>query len=47
MPIAAVWAESNIDLDPDSSRRLLDENFLGYLAMTRASRTAPSHAQSF
>jgi ATP-dependent helicase/nuclease subunit B len=28
--------KSNIDLDPDTSRRLLDENFLGYLAMTRA-----------
>lgn len=25
-----------IDLDPDSSRRLLDENFLGYIALTRA-----------
>jgi len=29
--------KSNIDLDPDTARRLLDENFLGYLAMTRAS----------
>jgi ATP-dependent helicase/nuclease subunit B len=29
--------QSKIDLDPDSSRRLLDENFLGYLALTRAS----------
>ncbi len=28
--------KSNIDLDPDSARRLLDENFLGYLAFTRA-----------
>ncbi len=25
-----------IELNPDSSRRLLDENFLGYIAMTRA-----------
>jgi ATP-dependent helicase/nuclease subunit B len=25
-----------IDLDPDSARRLLDENFLGYIALTRA-----------
>ena len=29
--------QSKIDLDPDSSRRLLDENFLGYVALTRAS----------
>ncbi|MGD0463198.1 MAG: PD-(D/E)XK nuclease family protein [Tepidisphaeraceae bacterium] len=29
--------KSNIDLDPDTARRLLDEKFLGYLAMTRAS----------
>jgi ATP-dependent helicase/nuclease subunit B len=29
--------KSNIDLDPDTARQLLDENFLGYLAMTRAS----------
>jgi ATP-dependent helicase/nuclease subunit B len=29
--------KSKIDLDPDSSRRLLDENFLGYVALTRAS----------
>ncbi len=29
--------KSNIDLDPDTSRRLLDENFLGYIALTRAS----------
>lgn len=28
--------KSNIDLDPDTARRLLDENFLGYLAFTRA-----------
>ena len=27
----------NIDLDPDTSRRLLDEHFLGYVALTRAS----------
>lgn len=26
----------NIDLDPDTSRRLLDENFLAYLVLTRA-----------
>jgi ATP-dependent helicase/nuclease subunit B len=29
--------KSNIDLDPDTARRLLDENFLGYVALTRAS----------
>jgi len=29
--------KSNINLDPDSARRLLDENFLGYIALTRAS----------
>jgi ATP-dependent helicase/nuclease subunit B len=28
---------NEIDLDPDSSRRLLDEQFLGYLALSRAS----------
>jgi ATP-dependent helicase/nuclease subunit B len=29
--------QRNIDLDPDSQRRLLDERFLGYLAFTRPS----------
>ena len=29
--------KNNIDLDPDTARQLLDENFLGYLAFTRAS----------
>ena len=28
----------NLDIDPDSERRLLDENLLGYIAFTRASR---------
>ena len=28
----------NLDIDPDSTRRLLDENLLGYIAFTRASR---------
>ncbi|MEA2736264.1 MAG: ATP-dependent helicase/nuclease subunit [Humisphaera sp.] len=28
----------NLDVDPDSERRLLDENLLGYIAFTRASR---------
>jgi ATP-dependent helicase/nuclease subunit B len=32
-----ILASSKFDLDPDSARRLLDEDFLGYLAMTRAS----------
>jgi ATP-dependent helicase/nuclease subunit B len=31
------FANTKIDLDPDTSRQLLDENFLGYIAMTRAS----------
>jgi ATP-dependent helicase/nuclease subunit B len=31
-------AKRNIDLDPDSERRLLDERFLAYLAFTRASQ---------
>jgi ATP-dependent helicase/nuclease subunit B len=30
-------SRNQIDLDPDSSRKLLDENFLGYVALTRAS----------
>jgi ATP-dependent helicase/nuclease subunit B len=30
-------SQKQIDLDPDSCRRLLDENFLGYIALTRAS----------
>ena len=28
----------NLDIDPESERRLLDENLLGYIAFTRASR---------
>ena len=32
-----VLRRAKIDLDPDTQRRLLDENFLGYLAFTRAS----------
>jgi ATP-dependent helicase/nuclease subunit B len=30
--------ERNLDIDPDSERRLLDENLLGYIGFTRASR---------
>jgi ATP-dependent helicase/nuclease subunit B len=30
--------DRNLDVDPDSERRLLDERLLGYLAFTRASR---------
>jgi ATP-dependent helicase/nuclease subunit B len=32
-----VLGRRNIDLDPDTARRLLDEEFLGYVAFTRAS----------
>ena len=51
--------KKNIDLDPDSERRLLDERFLAYLAFTRASQRLilsrpladdngrPTHASSF
>ncbi len=35
-----------IELNPDSSRRLLDENFLGYVAMTREGEAA-ADAQSY
>ena len=30
-------AARNVEIDPDTQRRLLDENLLGYLALTRAS----------
>ncbi len=40
----------NLDIDPDSERRLLDENLLGYIAFTRASRrlivSRPTAAQN-